>query len=233
MADVAAKRTTPIYQRRGPFPVGHIVNKKYYVTAHRQRRTAEGFGPDYSLRNGAYCESCSTCGLIFFQYKMNLALPRRQVCRLVRGVALQRPARRDRSGRPDFLLRQSIAGRRSHRLARLPVLRRQHPPHLADDSHLDVCRGKDGLYVNLFIGSAINVDKVSGPAGSTSVQMVQRTDYPWSGNVSIIVNPRESMNFTVYVRVPNRNTSALYTQTPPVSRPAFPRRQRRQNDAAN
>ena len=35
--------------------------------------TAEGFGPNYSLGNNAYCESCSSCGLIFFQYKMNLA----------------------------------------------------------------------------------------------------------------------------------------------------------------
>ena len=35
--------------------------------------TSEGFGPNYSLRNSAYCESCSSCGEIFFQWKMNLA----------------------------------------------------------------------------------------------------------------------------------------------------------------
>ena len=31
------------------------------------------FGPNYSLRNNAYCESCSSCGMIFFHWKMNLA----------------------------------------------------------------------------------------------------------------------------------------------------------------
>ena len=74
-------------------------------------------------------------------------------------------------------------------------------------------KGEDGIYVNLFIGSTINVGKVAG----TDVEMVQKTDYPWSGNVAITVNPKESKKFTVYVRVPNRTTSALYTPTPQVS----------------
>ena len=74
-------------------------------------------------------------------------------------------------------------------------------------------KSADGIYVNLFIGSTINVGNVAG----TDVQMVQKTDYPWSGNVAITVNPKETKTFTVYVRVPNRTTSALYTSTPKVS----------------
>ncbi len=46
--------------------------------------------------------------------------------------------------------------------------------------------------------------------------MVQATDYPWSGKVSITVNPETARRFTVYVRVPNRTTSELYTPTPQV-----------------
>lgn len=71
----------------------------------------------------------------------------------------------------------------------------------------------DGIYVNLFIGSKINVERVAG----TDVEMVQKTDYPWSGKISITVNPKESKKFTVYVRIPNRKTSALYTEVPAVS----------------
>jgi DUF1680 family protein len=74
-------------------------------------------------------------------------------------------------------------------------------------------KSDDGIYVNLFIGSTINVERVAG----TDVQMVQNTDYPWSGDVMITVNPKESKTFTVYLRVPNRTTSALYTPTPAVS----------------
>jgi len=67
-------------------------------------------------------------------------------------------------------------------------------------------RGEDGLYVNLFIGSTMKVEKVAG----TDVEMVQKTDYPWNGKISMTVNPVENKTFTVYVRVPNRTTSELY-----------------------
>jgi len=73
-------------------------------------------------------------------------------------------------------------------------------------------KGSDGIYVNLFIGSTITVEKVAG----TDVQMVQKTDYPWSGNVSITVNPGIPKRFKVYVRMPDRATSELYTPTPEV-----------------
>jgi hypothetical protein len=47
--------------------------------------------------------------------------------------------------------------------------------------------------------------------------MVQKTDYPWSGKVAITVNPKKSTEFALHIRVPNRATSALYTETPAVS----------------
>src|SRR5262249_26445206 len=53
----------------------NIVNKKYYVTGGiGSGETSEGFGPNYSLRNNGYCESCSGTGQLFFQHKMNLML---------------------------------------------------------------------------------------------------------------------------------------------------------------
>ena len=47
-------------------------------------------------------------------------------------------------------------------------------------------KGNDGIYVNLFIGSTINVENIAG----TDIEMVQKTDYPWSGKVAITVNPK-------------------------------------------
>jgi DUF1680 family protein len=74
-------------------------------------------------------------------------------------------------------------------------------------------KSDEGIYVNLFIGSTITVEDIAG----TNVEMVQETEYPWNGQVSITVNPEESREFTVYVRVPDRSTSELYTHDPPVS----------------
>ncbi len=68
----------------------------------------------------------------------------------------------------------------------------------------------DSLFVNLYIGSTVQVGSVAG----TDVEIVQRTDYPWKGGVEIVVNPAEAKTFTVRLRVPNRDVSNLYRGTP-------------------
>src|ERR1700754_2395102 len=74
MADIAAEMKDVDYQSAVLSLWDNMVNRKYYITGGiGSGETSEGFGPDYSLRNNAYCESCSSCGLIFFEYKMNLA----------------------------------------------------------------------------------------------------------------------------------------------------------------
>ena len=74
-------------------------------------------------------------------------------------------------------------------------------------------KGGGGLYVNMFVGSRIHVGEVAG----TPVEMVQKTNYPWEGAVNITVNPAQARTFSVHVRLPNRNTSKLYTETPAVN----------------
>jgi DUF1680 family protein len=64
--------------------------------------------------------------------------------------------------------------------------------------------------VNLFVGSTVTVEDVGG----VNVQMVQKTDYPWDGRVSITVNPTARKQFSIRIRVPNRQVSELYTSTP-------------------
>jgi DUF1680 family protein len=218
MADIAAETHDTDYQSAVLSLWDNIVNKKYYVTGGiGSGETSEGFGPNYSLRNNAYCESCSTCGLIFFQYKMNLAwhdakyadLYEESLYNALLGAT-------DLDGRTFFYDNPLVDGQRTAWHV-CPCCVGNIPRTLLMIPTWTYARGADGLYVNLFIGSTINVEKVPGAEGATSVQMVQKTDYPWSGNVAITVNPKESRNFAVYVRVPNRNTSALYTETPAVS----------------
>jgi hypothetical protein len=73
-------------------------------------------------------------------------------------------------------------------------------------------KGSDGIYINLFIGSTATVEGIAG----TDVEVVQATEYPWDGKVSITVNPRESKAFAVRIRVPDRMVSNLYETTPDV-----------------
>jgi DUF1680 family protein len=60
------------------------------------------------------------------------------------------------------------------------------------------------------VGSTITLENVAG----TDVEMVQATDYPWSGKLALTVNPKTPKNFSVRIRVPNRGVSSLYRNTP-------------------
>jgi len=71
-------------------------------------------------------------------------------------------------------------------------------------------KSADSIYVNLFIGITITIEDVAG----IDVKMVQTTEYPWNGNVSITVNPAQEKRFSIKIRVPNREVSELYTNTP-------------------
>ena len=47
--------------------------------------------------------------------------------------------------------------------------------------------------------------------------MIQATNYPWDGNVSITVNPKTAKRFSMRIRIPNRDISVLYTNSPAVN----------------
>jgi hypothetical protein len=71
-------------------------------------------------------------------------------------------------------------------------------------------KGQDGLYINLFIGGTVMIHGIAG----TDVQVVQATDYPWHGKVSITLHPASPQTFSVKIRVPNRGVSCLYSSVP-------------------
>jgi DUF1680 family protein len=213
MADVAAETHDTDYQSAVMSLWDNLVNKKYYVTGGiGSGETSEGFGPDYSLRNNAYCEACSSCGLIFFQYKMNIAYHDARYADLYEETMYNALLGSiDLAGKNFYYDNPLIGGRRTPWHV-CPCCVGNIPRTLLMIPTWTYVKGTNGLYVNLFIGSTIKVEKVAG----TDIEMVQKTDYPWSGDIAITVNPKESKNFTVYVRVPDRTTSELYAPVPQV-----------------
>ncbi len=215
MADVAAETGDMDYQSAVMSLWDNIVNRKYYVTGGvGSGETSEGFGPDYSLRHNAYCESCSSCGLIFFQYKMNLAYHDAKYADLYEETMYNAlMGALDTEGENFYYTNPLTQRNERYPWHTCPCCVGNIPRTLLMIPTWTYVTGDDGLYVNLFIGSTINVENVAG----TSVQMVQETDYPWDGNVSITVNPESSGEFVVYVRIPDRHTSELYTADQQVS----------------
>lgn len=214
MADIAAETGDTDYSSAVISLWDNLINKKYYVTGGvGSGETSEGFGGNYSLPNAAYCESCSSCGLIFFQYKLNLAYHDARYADLYEETMYNALLGAiDLEGRTFNYTNPLIGGRRAPWHV-CPCCVGNIPRTLLMIPTWTYVKGADGLYVNLFIGSTVKVENVAG----TDVEMIQKTDYPWDGRVAITVNPKTSKRFTLHVRVPNRTTSELYTATPKVA----------------
>ena len=214
MSDIAAETHDPGYQSAVLSLWDNMVNKKFYLTGGiGSGETSEGFGPDYSLRNNSYCESCSSCGLVFFQYKLNLAYHDAKYADLYEQTiynALLGGV--DVAGR-SFCYTNPLVNTERTLWHTCPCCVGNIPRTLLMMPTWTYVKSNTGIYVNLFIGSRIHVGQVAG----TDVEMVQKTDYPWKGAIAITVNPREAKTFSVHVRIPNRSTSKLYTESPAVS----------------
>ncbi|MDC7677417.1 beta-L-arabinofuranosidase domain-containing protein [Asticcacaulis machinosus] len=214
MADIAAETGDIEYQSAVMSLWDNIVNRKYYVTGGiGSGETAEGFGADYSLRNNAYCESCSSAGEIFFQYKLNLAYHDAKYADLYEQTMYNALLGGTDLNGTSFGYTNPLINSERTLWHVCPCCVGNIPRTLLMVPTWTYVKDKTGIYVNMFVGSKIVVDRVAG----TDVEMVQKTEYPWKGAVSIIVNPKETKTFTVYVRIPNRKTSDLYTLTPAVS----------------
>ncbi|MFM2293698.1 MAG: hypothetical protein RLZZ350_111 [Verrucomicrobiota bacterium] len=214
MSDVAAETHDTDYQSAVMSLWDNLINKKYYVTGGiGSGETSEGFGPDYSLRNEAYNEACSSCGLIFFQWKMNLAYHAAKFADLYEETmynALLGAV--DLDAKNFYYDNPLVEDKPRYPWHVCPCCVGNIPRTLLMVPTWTYTKSDDGIYVNLFIGSTINVERVAG----MDVEMVQQTDYPWSGKVSITVNPKQAKKFTVYVRVPDRETSELYPLEPSI-----------------
>jgi DUF1680 family protein len=214
MADIAAETGDKDYQSAVVSLWDNMVNKKYYVTGGiGSGESAEGFGPNYSLPNDAYCESCSSCGLIFFQYKLNLAYHDARYADLYEQTMYNALLGGVDLAGKNFAYTNPLINTRRTPWHVCPCCVGNIPRTLLMMPTWSYVKGDRALYVNMFVGSRIHVGKVAG----TNVEMVQKTNYPWSGKVGITVNPEQPKTFSVYVRIPNRATSKLYTETPAVS----------------
>lgn len=214
MADIAAETGDRDYQSAVASLWDNIVNRKYYVTGGiGSGDTSEGFGDDYALRHDAYCESCSSCGLIFFQYKLNLAYHDAKFADLFEETLYNALLGSVDLDARNYTYENPLAGGQRYGWHNCPCCVGNIPRTLLMAPTWAYAKGKDALHVNLFIGSRIQVGKLAG----TEVEMVQETDYPWDGRVVLTVNPQSPATFELKIRAPDRNTSALYTAHPPVS----------------
>jgi DUF1680 family protein len=222
MADVAALTGNTDYVKAIDAIWQDVVGAKLYVTGGIGATGGnEGFSGKYELPNlTAYCETCASIANIFWNYRMFLlhgdgkyidVLERVLYNAALSGVSMKG----DRFFYPNPL--ESTGGTERSPwfdCACCPSNVARFIPSVPGYAY--ACRGDD-VYVNLFIGG----DATIQTAGN-KVKLTQKTEYPWSGAVAIMVEPERSAQFAVYVRIPGwaRNEavpSDLYRFLTPVA----------------
>lgn len=212
MTDIAMATGDPAYRAACLAIENDLVNKKLYLTGGvGSGETPEGFGPDYSLPNKSYCESCAACGELFFQHAMNLAFSDAHYADLYEKT-IYNGILGDYSldGKTFTYTNELDSDHERYLWHECPCCVGNFPRALLQMPTWMYDRDANGIYVNLFIGSTVNIPQVAG----TDVQIVQKTEYPLDKNVLLIVNPNEPKEFTLHIRSPQRDASALYHLEP-------------------
>ena len=213
MADVAVETHDPDYHSAVRSLWDNIVNKKYYVTGGvGSGETSEGFGPNYSLRQNAYCESCSSCGLIFFQYKMNMAYHEAKYADLYEETLYNALlGSTDLEGKNFYYTNPLDSGAPRYPWHVCPCCVGNIPRTLLMLPTWMYAKSADSLYVNLFIGSDRDRRgrrrdrRRDGPGDGLSLER--------QGRRSPSIRSKPSA-FSVRIRVPDRSVSALYASAP-------------------
>lgn len=180
-----------------------VVNTKMYATGGiGSSRKNEGFTEDYDLPNAeAYCETCASVGMVFWNQRMNMLkgdgkyidiLEKAMYNGALAGISL--------SADQFFYVNPLESDGTHHRkpwygTACCPSQISRFLPSVGNYIY---ATSSNALWVNLYIGSAstVNIDK-------TPVEIKQTTDYPWKGEVSFQITPKQNKAFRVQLRLPN------------------------------
>ncbi len=185
----------------------NLVGKNMYITGGiGSSGDNEGFSKDYDLPNeNAYCETCASVGMILWNQRMNQmtgdskymdVLERSLYNGALSGLSL--------SGDKFFYgnpLASSNHYSRSEwfgcaccpsNIARL----------VASLGNYIYATSVDGIYINLFIGSRTAVT-----TGKNIINIVQKGNYPWDGNITISISPQSKIRKKILIRIPGWATN--------------------------
>lgn len=183
-----------------------LISSQMYITGGVGARSdGEAFGTDYELPNSqAYGESCAAIGNMMWNWRMLAATGDARYADVIEralynginsGMSLSGTLYCYRNPLAfDPATDDKIRNEWYDTTCCPPNLERTFaalPGYLYSTS-------SDGLYVHLFHNSELNWRLEKG----TPIKVVQRTEYPWKGEIEIEVSPASPQEFTLYVRLP-------------------------------
>jgi DUF1680 family protein len=202
VADVAALTDSNAYAVAADRLWRDVVSRRIYITGGLgSRGTTESFGEDYELPNRtAYTETCASVGNDLWNQRMFLlhgegryidVLERALYNGVLSGVSVkgdtffyQNPLESTgRAKRSEYFDVACCPANLARLLEQIPGL--------------VYAQTDDTLFVNLYVTSRAKVK-----VGGRNVEVRQETRYPWSGEVTLRVDPDHDGIFGINVRVP-------------------------------
>lgn len=202
MADVAALTGDTAYLKAIDSIWNNVVFKKLYINGGiGARHAGEAFGDNYELPNkSAYNETCAAIANVYWNLRMFElhghskyidVLERSLYNNVISGVSLDGM----RFFYPNPLAADTTYNRKPwFDCSCCPT---NLTRFISSVGGYIYARRSDQLFVNLYIGSTTELK-----VGKSNVQIVQSGNYPWNGDVKIIVNPSRKVNFSLNLRIP-------------------------------
>jgi len=178
-----------------------VPNKVYITGGIGSRRDGEAIGEEHELPNKeAYCETCSSVGMVLWNNRMNLAygdakyanvVERTLYNALLAGVSLD--------GRKVFYTNPLESEGKNHRgekygIACCPSNIARFMPSVGN--YVYVTRNNE-LLVNLFVASETELTLNDAP-----LTITQKTGYPFDGNVALSVKNAAPVNGKIKLLIP-------------------------------
>lgn len=180
-----------------------LTEKKLYLTGGLgPSRTNEGFTSDYDLPNAtAYAETCASVGLVFWSSRMLGLRPDGRYADVMEQALYNGASSGLSIDGGSFFYENPLASQGDHKRwtwHRCPCC----PPNIARltasiGSYM-YGEGDGELAVHLYCDSTAQLN--AGVAGTVTLE--QRTNYPWNGEVLLMVSPERDGPFTLHVRIP-------------------------------
>ncbi|MDR1762527.1 MAG: glycoside hydrolase family 127 protein, partial [Dysgonamonadaceae bacterium] len=216
MTDIAAIYGDSAYRAAIEKLWYNMTGKKMYITGGLGAlHNGEAFGKNYELPNlTAYAETCAAIGGVYWAERMfRLSGNARYFNVLERMLYNGVIAGISESG-TEFFYCNPLASDGKYRFNQGLLTRGAwfdcsccptnlirflpYVPNLIYATQTPLSGGRGAIYVNLFIANKAKIE-----LGSRIIDIEQKTDYPWNGNVEIAVNPDKQTEFTVKIRIPS------------------------------
>jgi len=160
----------------------------------------EKFGSNYYLPNDSYLETCAAVGAGFFSQRMNQLTRNGKYMDEFERVLYNNVLTGISLTGDNYTYQNPLVAEHHHRWNwhDCPCCPPMFLKMVSAVPDFIYASNADGIAVNLFIGSKAEIHLNE----KNRIELVQETNYPWSGNTRLTVNPDVEDEFVIKIRIP-------------------------------